>query len=106
MTAYMIATNHPLRHPFQLIVSLGQLYGDVLYYTTSLFDEYILNVRYSRPEAFYYWFYFVLMNSFWIVIPGILIWSSVGWMGRAFKALAKTEASLKANGNGQLKKKL
>lgn len=97
----MIATEHPLRHPFQLIVSLGQFYGDVLYFSTSLFDEYILNVRYSRPEAFYYWFYFVLMNSFWIVIPLVLMWSSVRWTGLAFKALARTEKSSKANGRAK-----
>lgn len=44
--------------------------GDVLYYATSFFDHYVMDVSYSRPEAFYYWFYFVLMNAFWIAIPG------------------------------------
>ncbi|KAF1996367.1 EBDP4, emopamil-binding protein [Amniculicola lignicola CBS 123094] len=107
VTAGMIATDHPLRYPFQTIVSLGQLYGDVLYYATSMFDECILNVRYSRPEAAYYWGYFVLMNSFWIVIPGILIYTSVGACWRAFAALQKMEKTLKAGGaNGHAKKTL
>jgi cholestenol delta-isomerase len=65
----MVATGHPFRYPLQAVVSLGQLYGDVLYYATSMFDHYILNLSYSRPEAFYFWGYFVFMNLFWIIIP-------------------------------------
>jgi len=66
----MITTQHPLRHPLQAIVSLGQIYGDVLYYATSMFDHYYLGITYSRPEAYYFWGYYFLMNFFWIVIPG------------------------------------
>ena len=69
IVASMIATDHPFRHPLQAVVSLGQLYGDVLYYATSMFDHYILNLSYSRPEAFYFWGYFVFTNAFWIIIP-------------------------------------
>lgn len=68
--AAMIALRHPLRHPLQAMVSLGQIYGDVLYYATSMFDHYMLGVTYSRPEAYYFWGYYFLMNFFWIVIPG------------------------------------
>lgn len=70
IVAAMIIRDHPLRFPLQCIVSAGQFYGDALYYATSLFDHYCEGVSYSRPEPFYYWFYFVLMNFFWIVIPG------------------------------------
>jgi cholestenol delta-isomerase len=70
VVAGMIATEHPLRHPLQAVVSLGQIYGDVLYYATSMFDHYLLDLTYSRPEPFYFWGYFVLMNAFWIVFPG------------------------------------
>ncbi|KAF2143318.1 uncharacterized protein K452DRAFT_225394 [Aplosporella prunicola CBS 121167] len=101
--AYMIATEHPLRHPLQTVVSLGQLYGDVLYYATSLFDYFLMKVEYSRPEAYYFWCYFVVMNAFWIVIPGVLIWNSVRAAGRAFGALQRMERSLMAT-NGALKK--
>lgn len=68
--AALIIYRHPLRYPIQLIVSVGQFYGDALYYATSVFDHYVTGVSYSRPEAFYFWFYFVLMNLFWLVIPG------------------------------------
>lgn len=67
---YFIITAHPLRYPLQAIVSLGQLYGDVLYYATSLFDHYYKSLTYCRPEAYYFWFYFIFMNFIWIIIPG------------------------------------
>lgn len=67
--AGMIMTKHPLRYPLQALVSLGQLYGDVLYYATCMFDHYILGLSYSRPEAAIFWGYFVFCNAFWIVIP-------------------------------------
>ncbi|KAF2194796.1 EBDP4, emopamil-binding protein [Zopfia rhizophila CBS 207.26] len=105
LTASFIATDHPLRYPFQAIVSLGQLYGDVLYYATSLFDHYLLNLSYSRPEPFYFWGYFVFMNTFWIIIPLILLYNSVKATGRAFTALDKMDKALKAGGvNGAAKK--
>jgi EXPERA (EXPanded EBP superfamily) len=66
----MITANHPLRYPLQAAVSLGQIYGDVLYYATSMFDHYHKNMTYCRPEAYYFWFYFVFMNFIWIAIPG------------------------------------
>lgn len=62
--AYCIATQHPARHPLQLIVSLGQIYGDILYYGTSLFD-----ISYCRPEKYYFWFYYVFFNFIWVVVP-------------------------------------
>lgn len=101
----MIAADHPLRYPLQTIVSLGQLYGDVLYYATSMFDHWILGLSYSRPEAGYFWGYFVFMNAFWIVIPMWLLCTSVGASWRAFNALEKMERALKSGGvNGSAKK--
>ena len=94
-----------MRYPIQIIVSLGQLYGDVLYYCTSLVDYYMLNVNYSRPEAFYFWFYFVFMNAFWIVIPAILIYSGIKCSARAFESLEKAGYRLEINGvTGDAKK--
>lgn len=70
LVAALIIQKHALRHPLQMLVSFGQFYGDALYYATSLAEHYVKGVSYSRPEAFYFWFYFVLMNFFWILIPG------------------------------------
>jgi cholestenol delta-isomerase len=81
--AYFIVTDHPLRHPFQLTISLGQLYGDILYYATAFFSDHVYGTVYYRPESYYFWWYFVLCNAFWIVIPGKLIWDSFGEIAHA-----------------------
>lgn len=66
----MIPFKHPLRHPLQAMVSLGQIYGLILYYGTATFDHYVFGVSYSRPEAYYFWGYYFLCNFFWIIVPG------------------------------------
>jgi cholestenol delta-isomerase len=48
---------------------MSHLYGDTLYYATSLFDHYVNNVPYSRPEPYYFWLYYFFMNFIWIVVP-------------------------------------
>ncbi|XP_068105984.1 3-beta-hydroxysteroid-Delta(8),Delta(7)-isomerase [Hyperolius riggenbachi] len=69
--------NKPYRYVLQLIVSLGQLYGDVLYFYTEYRDGF------SHSEMWhpiYFWFYFVFMNALWIVIPSALIldaWANI-----------------------------
>lgn len=56
--AGLILAESSLRYPLQMIVSLGQMYGDLLYYAISLFDHYSSHVSYSRPEHYYFWVYF------------------------------------------------
>lgn len=68
--AALVTLRHPMRYPLQMIVSMGQFYGDMLYFATVAFDHALLGVSYSRPEPFYFWFYFFFMNFVWIVIPG------------------------------------
>jgi cholestenol delta-isomerase len=77
VVAGLIATSHPLRHALQTIVSLGQIYGDVLYYATCMFNLHHKGLNYSRPEAVYFWGYFVFINFIWIVIPGRKFWASL-----------------------------
>ncbi|RMJ24130.1 EBP domain protein [Aspergillus sp. HF37] len=67
--AYTIFSQHSLRHPLQIIVCMGHLYGDVLYYATSLVDYYAHGVSYSRLEPYYFWVYYFAMNFIWIVVP-------------------------------------
>ncbi|PKX93819.1 uncharacterized protein P174DRAFT_512079 [Aspergillus novofumigatus IBT 16806] len=67
--AYLILNQHSLRHPLQLIVCMSHLYGDTLYYATSLYDHYAHGRSYCRPEAYYFWIYYFLMNFIWIIIP-------------------------------------
>ncbi|KAJ9246441.1 hypothetical protein DTO207G8_8941 [Paecilomyces variotii] len=82
--AYCIATQHPARHPLQLIVSLGQIYGDILYYGTSLFD-----ISYCRPEKYYFWFYYVFFNFIWVVVPFYYMRQSFVEIVRAFRKLGE-----------------
>lgn len=59
------------------IASLGQIYGDVLYFGTCLHGGGDVGweafSKHSRPEALYFWFYFVVINSVWLVIPGMCL---------------------------------
>lgn len=83
--AYMITVDHPLRHPLQTIVSMGQIYGDILYYATSMFDHYFNGLSYCRPEAYYFWCYYFFMNFIWIVIPSHYLYESVTTVSNALK---------------------
>ncbi|PVU98659.1 hypothetical protein BB559_001366 [Furculomyces boomerangus] len=69
---YAIFTNSPARHIFQLICSVMQLYGDVLYMLTNKFENYL----YTNPDPYYFWVYFFAMNIPWIIIPIVLICQS------------------------------
>ncbi|KAM0265599.1 hypothetical protein ACHAQJ_000031 [Trichoderma viride] len=93
---YFIIVDHPLRHPFQLIISLGQLYGDILYYAICTFQEVVFDIVYCRPERFYFWAYYFLCNFFWIVIPLLLIKQSVNETAKAFAKVKATSTVKKA----------
>lgn len=68
LTSWFIVSDSPYRLPFQALVSTGHLFSDTLYYVTSILDM-EKGVLHSRPEALYFWGYFVVMNAFWIVVP-------------------------------------
>lgn len=89
VVAWCIIKENPFRHPLQLVVSLGQLYGDVLYYATFFFEEAVFGQVFCRPEMYYFWTYFILLNGFWIVIPFRLCLQSVLATGRAFTQLQR-----------------
>ncbi|KAK2606318.1 hypothetical protein QQS21_003249 [Conoideocrella luteorostrata] len=93
--AYSIIKDRPWRHALQLIVSVGQMYGDLLYYVICWYNELVNGVAYSRPERYYYWAYFILCNAFWIAIPLGLIVQSVRAVGRAFEKRTAVNGSAK-----------
>ncbi|RPA97302.1 Emopamil-binding protein [Choiromyces venosus 120613-1] len=78
---YAITTNHPSRYPLQMMVSLAQLYGDALYYATAAIEVY----GSTRPESYYFWVYFVMLNAFWIVIPSYLLYRGFVEVVEVFK---------------------
>lgn len=98
IVVYMILKNHSLRHPIQALVCIGQIYGLILYYATSMFDLYYKDLEYCRPEPYYFWFYFFFTNFIWMVIPGYLLYQSFSTIGQAFDALKRMSASMQGNG--------
>lgn len=94
--AAFIVTGHPLRHVFQTIISLGQFYGDVLYFGTSTFTAVVNGVDFCRPELIYYWAYYFFCNFVWLVIPGYLLLSSAAAIRNAFVTAQAVENKRKA----------
>ncbi|KAJ5091175.1 hypothetical protein NUU61_006045 [Penicillium alfredii] len=85
VVAYLIANRHSLRHAIQVIVCMSHLYGDALYYATSLFDEYVHGRAYCRPEPYYFWVYYFFMNFIWIVVPSYYLFDSITTISAALK---------------------
>ncbi|KAF9301122.1 hypothetical protein BGZ74_007080 [Mortierella antarctica] len=90
--------NTPARHVAQLILSLGQIYGCVLYYLTTMVE----GSPHCDPHPYYYYFYFAFFNIFWIVVPTILMHNSVKNLYRASKAALAAETA--ANAGAKAKK--
>ncbi|KAE8143085.1 Emopamil-binding protein [Aspergillus pseudotamarii] len=95
--AYCIAVQHPVRHALQLIMSVGQVYGDVLYYATSLFDLYFHGGDFCRPEGYYFWFYYFFFNAIWIVVGSYYASQSAMEITRAFRLLGELTRGKKGN---------
>jgi cholestenol delta-isomerase len=87
--AWCIVADHPLRHALQPLVSLGQIYGDVLYFATCAFEYGVRGIEFGLPEFRYFVGYFIFLNMIWIIIPGILLYQSIRETVKAFAA-AKT----------------
>lgn len=69
--AFMNGSNY--RYALQMILSLCQLYGDVLYFLTAIKDGFVHG---PTDSYLYFGFYFLFLNSLWIIIPSILILDS------------------------------
>ncbi|PWI69278.1 hypothetical protein PCL_00925 [Purpureocillium lilacinum] len=87
LIAYCIVVQHPARHALQLIISTGQIYGDVLYYATSL-----LEISYCRPERYYFWFYYFFFNFIWMVVGCYYVKQSVTEIWSVFDKVKKAES--------------
>lgn len=57
-----------------------------------MFALYMYDISYSRPEAYYFYGYFLAINFLWIIIPSGLIYDSVNTMVRAFRVLRAVES--------------
>lgn len=66
---YGIFYAKPWRYILMIVISVGQIYGDVLYYATCFLEDFI----HHRPEPLYFWGYFVVLNGIWIVVPALVL---------------------------------
>ncbi|CAL8319733.1 unnamed protein product [Merluccius merluccius] len=80
LAVFAFLTNKPYRFVLQLIISLGQLYGVVLYFFTEHRDGYAHS---EVGHPIYFWFYFVFLNALWVVIPLVLIVDAWGQLSGA-----------------------
>ncbi|XP_039631482.1 3-beta-hydroxysteroid-Delta(8),Delta(7)-isomerase [Polypterus senegalus] len=90
-TVFAFLGNKPYRFILQLIVSLGQLYGDVLYFYTEYRDGFSHS---DVGHPIYFWFYFIFMNSLWIIIPLLLIFDAWNQLNMAQKKADNRSGSL------------
>jgi len=66
LAVYAFVKQTSYRYVAQLVLSLCQLYGDVLYFAIEMFDGFTHG---PVGHPLYFWFYFVFLNSLWIIIP-------------------------------------
>ncbi|KAK3409546.1 hypothetical protein EUGRSUZ_J01653 [Eucalyptus grandis] len=64
LAVYAIAKAKSYSYILQFAISLGQLYGTAVYFITALLEG-----DNFAASLLYYYAYYVVMNSFWIVIP-------------------------------------
>ncbi|XP_054510234.2 3-beta-hydroxysteroid-Delta(8),Delta(7)-isomerase [Agelaius phoeniceus] len=79
LTFLALLRQHPARYILQLVVSLGQLYGDILYFAT----EARAGWAHSDPHPFYFWGYFVGLNGLWVLVPILLLLDAGRELARA-----------------------
>ncbi|XP_068666061.1 probable 3-beta-hydroxysteroid-Delta(8),Delta(7)-isomerase [Aristolochia californica] len=87
LAVYAIATRKPYSYTLQLAISLGQLYGDAVYFITS----YLEGDNFST-SPFYYWAYYVGANSSWVVIPALIVIRSWKKISAAFLVPKKSKS--------------
>ncbi|KAI4381316.1 hypothetical protein MLD38_007398 [Melastoma candidum] len=67
LAVYAIATGKSYSYLLQFAISLGQLYGTLIYFLTA-----VLEGDNFATSPFYYYAYYVIANSFWLVIPSLI----------------------------------
>lgn len=68
LTLYAIAAKKSWRYLLQLVLSVAQLYGTFIYFVTAVLDG-----DNFAASPFYYFWYYIFCNSFWVVIPTAII---------------------------------
>ena len=79
----------PLHFVLQLVVSVGQVYGDVLYFLMEYHDGF----QHGEES------YFVFLNAPWLVLPGLLILASIKQLAHAQSILDAKAPKAKSKQN-------
>ncbi|XP_020245417.1 probable 3-beta-hydroxysteroid-Delta(8),Delta(7)-isomerase [Asparagus officinalis] len=88
LAVYAIATRKPYSYTLQLAISLGQLYGCLVYFITA----FLLGDNFST-SPYYYWAYYIGANSSWVVIPSLIAMRS--W--KKISAAVNSERKMKSS---------
>ncbi|XP_064359541.1 3-beta-hydroxysteroid-Delta(8),Delta(7)-isomerase [Dromaius novaehollandiae] len=88
LTFLAFLRRHPARYVLQLLVSLGQLYGAVLYFWTAGRAGW----AHGDPRPLYFWGYFVGLNGLWLLVPGALLGDAALRLAQAQRALDRPRA--------------
>ncbi|MEW5299184.1 MAG: hypothetical protein WDW38_005070 [Sanguina aurantia] len=95
LIVFAILYRKAFRYVAIMLVSTGQLYGDVLYYATCF---HVGVAKHSRPEPMYFWFYYIGVNFIWIVVPSLCIIYAAKHLNKAVKKAGGTDTKkVKAN---------
>lgn len=81
---------------FLLLPPTGQIYGDVLYFLTEQRDGFQHG---ELGHPLYFWFYFVIMNGIWLVVPGVLVLDSIKHLTHAQSMLDSKVMKTKSKHN-------
>ncbi|GAA0139364.1 isomerase [Lithospermum erythrorhizon] len=68
LAAYAIGGKKSYSYLLQLAISLGQLYGTIVYFVTAFLEGDNFAV-----SPFYYYSYYVFANGFWILVPTMIL---------------------------------
>ncbi|KAL8516528.1 hypothetical protein ACS0TY_014971 [Phlomoides rotata] len=68
LVVYAIASKKSYSYVLQLAISLGQLYGTVVYFVTAVLDG-----DNFATSPFYYYAYYVFANMWWVIIPTSIV---------------------------------
>jgi cholestenol delta-isomerase len=71
VVAWMIIKDHPLRHPLQIVASLGQVYSVLMVCSTHIrvFEELVSGLGYEWPHDRVFWGLYFWLIDVWIVVP-------------------------------------
>ncbi|KAM0349387.1 hypothetical protein ACHAPU_003796 [Fusarium lateritium] len=87
LTVVGILKDWRCRHVVQVMVCTAHAYSVALYYLTNWNESRMHGVAYSRPEALYFWVYYVGFNLPWAVVPLVLLRDSWQQVSGAFAGL-------------------